>query len=88
MVMADDDPEGFRAPVTPELVPAAPEPAATTTGLHAVVESVLDGAVRGAVADPMPLYDAHDVRMHVQTPVAPGMTTFVVPVAVTASFTG
>jgi hypothetical protein len=79
MVMADDDPEGSRAPVTPELVPAAPEAAATTTGLHAVVESVLDGAVRGAVADPMPLYDAHDVRMHVQTPVAPGMTTFVVP---------
>ena len=79
MVIADDDPEGFRRPVTPELVPPAPEPVATTTGLHAVVESVLDGAVRGAVEDPMPLYDAHDVRMHVQTPVAPGMTTFVVP---------
>ena len=79
MAMAGDDPEEVRAPVTPELVPPAREPTPTTTGLHGVVESILDSAVRGAVADPMPLYNAHDVRAHVQSPVAPGMTTFVVP---------
>jgi len=79
MVIADDDPERRRAPVTPELVPAARAPAGSTTGLHAVVESVLDSVVARAVADPMDLHTAEDVRAHVQTPIAPGMTTFVVP---------
>ncbi|HEV2311356.1 MAG TPA: hypothetical protein VGU73_12615 [Acidimicrobiia bacterium] len=79
MVIADDDPDGWRAPVTPELVPTAPEPARSTTGLHAVVEGILDSVVARAVSDPMPLHNAHDVRAHVQTPIAPGMTTLVVP---------
>lgn len=78
MVMADD-PERRLPPVTPELVPAAPAPAGSTTGLHAVVEGILDAVVGRAVADPMDVHTAEDVRAHVQTPVAPGMTTFVVP---------
>jgi hypothetical protein len=79
MVIADDDPDAWRTPVTPELVPPARQPPRSTTGLHAVVEGILDAVVGRAVVDPMPLHRAEEVRAHVQSPVGPGMTTVVVP---------
>ena len=85
MATVDDDPDRWRPPHAPELVPARREPPASTTGLHGLVEGVLDAAVGRAVTDPMPVYTADDVRAHVQTPVAPGVTTLVVPAFVRLS---
>jgi len=73
------DPADERLPTRrPAPIPARPDPG-TTVGLHSVVERVLDATVGRAVAEPLPVHSADDVRASVQGPATAGMTSLVLP---------